>query len=57
MFNLNSWSKATTSTPRALSQDDCLGVAPLKSPYLGLQKATFIYPAWPDGLGDPGNHL
>ena len=57
MFNLNSWSKATASMPCALSQGDCLGVASLKSPCLGLQKATFIYSAWPDGLGDPGDRL
>ena len=44
MFNLNSWSKATASMPCALSQGDCLGVASLKLPCLGLQKATIIYP-------------
>ena len=54
MFNLNSWSKVTASMPCALSQGDCLGVASLKSPYLGLQKATFIYSVWPDGLSNPG---
>ena len=52
MFNLNSWSKATTSMPCALSQGDCLGIISLKSYCLGLQKTTFIYPTWPDGLGD-----
>ena len=31
--------------PYVLSQGDCLGIASLKSPCLGLQKATFIYPA------------
>ena len=51
MFNLNSWSKAA-SMPCALSQGDCLGVASLKLPCLGLQKATFIYLAWLDGLGN-----
>ena len=56
MFNLNSWSKVA-SIPCALSQGDCLGVASLMSPCLGLQKATFIYLAWLDGLSDPGNHL
>ena len=57
MFNLNSWSKVTASMPCALSQGDCLGIASLKSPCLGLQKATLIYPAWPDSLGDSGDRL
>ena len=53
MFNLNSWSKAEplclVPYPKA--------IASLKLPCLGLQKATFIYPVWPDGLGDPGDRL
>ena len=57
MFNLNSWLKTTASMPYALSQGDCLSVASLKSPCLGLQKATFIYLAWPNGLGDPSDRL
>ena len=57
MFNLNSWSKETATMPCALSQGDCIGIASLKSPCLGLQKATFIYLASPDGLGDPGDRL
>ena len=57
MFNINSWSKAVASMPCALSQGDCLGVVSLKSSCLHLQKATFIYPTWPDGLGDPGDRL
>ena len=43
--------------PCALSQGDCLGIASLKLPCLGLEKVTFIYPAWPDGLGDLSDHL
>ena len=43
--------------PCALSQGDCLGVASLKLPCPGLQKTTFIYPAWFEGLNDLGDHL
>ena len=57
MFNFNPWSKATTSMPYALSQGDFLGIASLKPPCLGLQEATIICPAWPDGLGNPSDHL
>ena len=61
MFNLNSWSKATASMPYCLIPrrlpKPCLDVASLKSPCLGLQKATFIYLAWPNGLGDPSDRL
>ncbi|RVW35637.1 hypothetical protein CK203_117794 [Vitis vinifera] len=49
--------QVTASMPCALSQGDCLGIASLKSPCLGLQKATLIYPAWPDSLGDSGDRL
>ena len=57
MFNLNSWSKARLyAFPRRLPKR-CLGIAFLKSSCPGFQKATFIYPAWPDDLGNLGNRL
>ena len=34
-----------------------LGIDSLKPPCLGLQEATFICPAWPNGLDNLGNHL
>ncbi|RVW56111.1 hypothetical protein CK203_080795 [Vitis vinifera] len=39
------------------AKGDCLVVASLKPPCLGLQEVTFIYPIWPDGLSDPSDRL